>query len=462
MSSTMLKQVKRFWRALLHEYQNHAVEFLKHVPFCALWIDMGLGKSVSSLTGLVDMFNEFEIGKVLIIAPKRVSIDTWPEQIEQWEHTKHLTYTVLAGLPPKQREAALIDGSDIHILNRENVPWLVKQWGQRWPYDTVVIDESSSFKSSKSQRFKALKKVRGKMNRMIQLTGTPSSNGLLDLWSQVYLLDQGERLGKTFTAYKEKYFTCDYMGYNFTPKPGAEKEIHAKLKDICLTLSAKDYLDLPERIDNMIGLDLTTKQRQQYKTLEKEFLLQLEEETVTAFNAATLSGKLLQFANGALYIDDQRNWEEVHTAKLDALEEIFNESNGNPILVAYNYKSDLARLKNRFFNAEAIGDNKDTIKRWNKGEIRMLLAHPASAGHGLNLQQGGHVAVWFGLNWSLELYLQFNARLDRQGQTKPVIIHHLVIRDSIDETVLRALETKNTTQQSLLNALKKDITKRAA
>ncbi|EGG92989.1 hypothetical protein IMCC1989_1942 [gamma proteobacterium IMCC1989] len=459
MSLTALKQASSFSRDNLHGYQVNAVSFIKNTPSCALWVDMGLGKTVSTLTAVADLLDSFEVGRVLVIAPLRVALHTWPNEIVNWEHTKHLTYDVIHG-NPKQRKAILNSQSDIHIINRELVTWLVKTLGKGWPYDMVVIDESSSFKSSKSQRFKALKKILPNVERMVELTGTPTSNGLLDIWSQVFLLDKGQRLGRTFTGFRDRYFMGDYRGYNFEPRPDTEEIIYSKLQDVCLTLSAEDYLTLPERIDNVIPLEMPTKARNQYEELEREFLLEMEQETIEVLNAAALSNKLLQFSNGAIYTNDQGHWEAVHDLKLSALEEIIQEAAGQPVLVAYNYKSDLARIKEHFPQAECITDSEDSIDRWNAGKISLLLAHPASAGHGLNLQHGGNTIVWFGLNWSLELYQQFNARLHRQGQTKPVIIHHLVVNGSIDETVIEALKSKKTTQKALLNALKKDITNR--
>ncbi len=448
-------------RELLHDYQNKAVDFIKDNPSCGLWVDMGLGKTVTTLTAVADLLDTFEVGRVLVIAPLRVAVHTWPNEISNWQHTKHLSFEVITGTPA-QRNTKLKRKSDIHIINRELVTWLVKTLGKDWPYDMVVIDEASSFKSSKAQRFKALKKALPKVDRMVELTGTPASNGLLDVWAQVFLLDKGERLGKTFSGFRDRYFIGDYMGYSFEPRPGTEEKIYNKLQDICLTLSAEDYLKMPQRVDNVIPLTMPPKASNQYRELEKEFLLELEQETVEVTSAAALTNKLVQFSNGALYTDDKGNFEAVHDTKLDALEEIIQEAAGQPVLVAYNYKSDLARIRQRFPKAEHIGNASDTIDRWNTGKVPMLLAHPASAGHGLNLQYGGNIIVWFGLNWSLELYQQFNARLHRQGQKKPVFIHHLAVTDSVDMTVLEALQGKHTTQKALLDALKKDITGRVA
>lgn len=465
MLSTISKKVGSFSRSKLHHYQVNSVEFIKQNPFCALWVDMGLGKTVATLTALSDLIDSFEVHRILVIAPLRVAKYTWPEEIERWEHTSHLSYSVVCGAWAQRAKSAK-SNAPIHIVNRENVAWLVDHFSRglhkpnyEWPYDMVVIDESSSFKSSKTKRFKSLRKVLPNIDRLVQLTGTPASNGLLDLWSQIYLLDKGDRLGRTFSGFKQRYFSSDFMGYNWTPLPGTEEEIYDRLSDLCLTLSADDYLELPDRIENTLVVDISPTTRSQYRQLEKDFLLELESDDVVVQHAASLTNKLLQFSNGAVYTDDQGHWEALHESKLDALEEVINESAGQPILVAYNFKSDKERILKRFKKAVCI-DDKNAIKRWNKKEVELLIAHPASAGHGLNLQSGGNIIVWFGLNWSLELYQQFNARLHRQGQTKPVIIHHIVLKDSVDESVIEALNGKDQTQQALLEALKNDIRER--
>jgi SNF2 family DNA or RNA helicase len=476
MSSTALKTAtscsnKGFSRESLHTYQERAVSFIKDAPSCALWVDMGLGKTVTVLTALADLFDRFEVGRVLVIAPLRVAINTWPSEIKRWDHTKHLTARVIKGTPEQRLNMLRRDRSDIHIINRELIPWVVKVIQTEpalrvgtitdgWPYDVVVIDEASSFKSSKTQRFKALRKMLPKIDRLIELTGTPASNGLLDVWSQIFLLDRGERLGKTFTGFRNRYFISDYHGYNWTLRKNADQKIYDRLADVCLTLTAEDYLELPRRIDTVIDIDLPAKARDQYIQLERNFLAELGDETVEVLHAAALTNKLLQFANGAIYTDEEKNWTEVHDAKLTALAELVDEAAGQPLLIAYTYQTDAKRIREQFPQAEIIGKDTDTIERWNRGEIPMLLAHPASAGHGLNLQHGGDTIIWFGLNWSLELYQQFNARLHRQGQQKPVIIHHLAVRDTVDQTVLSALRCKDMTQKALLNALKEDIERR--
>jgi SNF2 family DNA or RNA helicase len=448
-------------RSDLHHYQLKAIEHIQKYPNKALWMDMGLGKTISTLTAIVDLMDRFDCLQVLIIAPRRVAHTTWPTEIESWEHTKALSYQVIKGTP-SQRLEQIKCFKDLHIVSRDLVEWLVDVWGSKWPYDMVVIDEASSFKSNKANRFKALRRALPYIQRMVQLTGTPSSNGLLDIWPQLYLLDQGKRLGKTFSRYRAQYFDHDYFKYKWWPKAGSEQLIYTKLSDICLTLSAEDYLQMPKRIDNVISIDLTEKEREQYKVFEHEFLLKLESESVVAVNSAVLANKLLQYCNGALYLEstNDKPYQEIHNHKLDALEAIIDELQGEPVLVAYNFKSDLIRLKKRFKNAVTLDDVDDILERWNAGDIPILLAHPASAGHGLNLQKGGNNIVWFGLNWSLELYQQFNARLYRQGQAKPVFIHHLVVTNSVDQTVMKAVKGKHKIQSALLNALKDDVIQR--
>ena len=422
---------------------------------------MGLGKSVIVLTALADLMSRFEVARALIIAPLRVARSVWPAEIERWDHTRHLTYRLVTGTPRQRLARLRKDRSDIHIVNRELTAWLVENLCDDWPYDMVVIDEASSFKSARTRRFKALRKVLKHIDRLVELTGTPASNGLLDLWSQIFLLDRGERLGRTFTGFRARYFISDYQGYEWTPREGAEAQIHNRLKDVCLALTAEDYLKLPRRIDNTIEVELPDRARARYRLLEKDFLVQLDDnDTVAVFNAAALTNKLLQFANGAVYTDGDGRWTAVHDAKLEALAELVEAAAGRPVLVAYHYQTDLRRILERFKQAVPLDRDPDTIARWNRGDIPLLLAHPASAGHGLNLQAGGHTIVWFGLTWSLEAYRQLNARLLRQGQTRPVVVHHLVARDSVDETVMAALGAKDATQRALLDALKRDIAER--
>lgn len=434
----------------LHEYQEYARDWILEHPYCGLLLDMGLGKTLTTLTAIDELKNIFcEDHKILIIAPKKVAQETWSTEIEKWGFD--LTYSKVLGTT-KQRVDALETEADLYIINRENVVWLVEYFKTKWPFTFVVVDELSSFKSSKSKRFRALRKVRPKLERFVGLTGTPAPNSLIDLWPQIYLMDRGERLETSQTRYKNRYFAPDkYNGpivYSWTPRPGAEDEIYDKLEDICVSMKAKDYLNLPGRIDNVVEIELSDYDK--YKKLERELVL--EEEEVTAANAAVLANKLLQMANGAIYNDD-KSVVQLHDDKLDALERIVEDSQGQPILVFYQYQHDLERIKKRFKEAEEL----DSLERWNKGEIPILLCHPQSAGHGLNLQEGGHIIVWFGLTWSLEYYQQANARLNRQGQTETVIIHHLVAKGTLDERVLQVLQSKEKNQDDLLNAVKAQI-----
>lgn len=436
-----------------HTYQDYAINKIIENDSYALFLDMGLGKTVSTLTAIVDLMHDsFEIDKVLVIAPKRVAEDTWSRETEKWEHTKYLRVSKVLGTET-QRRKALMKRAHIYVINRENVPWIVELYGKNWPFDMVVIDELSSFKSSKASRFKQLRKIRPLMKRVVGLTGTPAPNTLLDLWSQIYLIDQGERLGKTVTGFKNRYFYQDpYRPYHLDLKPEAEKDIYEKIDDICISMKAKDYLDLPKRVHSVIKVYLTPKERELYLKLEKEQLLEFDAGDIVATTAAVVSNKLLQLSNGSAY-NEHHEVQHIHDAKLEALQDIVDEAQGQPILVFYAFKHDVDRIQKKFKQAQMIGDSA-TIEKWNNGEIPILLAHPASAGHGLNLQDGGHIIVWFGLTWSLELYQQANARLDRQGQKNSVIVHHLVTDDSIDERVINVLEGKEEMQEALMNAVK--------
>lgn len=438
---------------LMHKYQHRGVRFIKDNDKCALWWEMGMAKTLTSLTAVVDLIDSFDVTKVLIIAPLRVANITWHKELLNWEHTKHLTYSICTG-SEKNRISALHKTADIYIINRENVKWLVDFYGKKWPFDMIVIDESSSFKSVTAQRWKSLRKVMPYVDRMVQLTGTPTSNGLLDLYAQLYLLDTGARLGRNMTAYKQRFFETDFMGYKYNLREGSQEKIQELISDICMTMRASDYLELPSRIDLKIGVDLPKKLKDQYDVLEKEFIAEIENTEIAVFNAAALVNKLLQFCNGAVYIDDKKNWQELHKLKLDALADIIEDNPNENILVAYNYKTDLERLVNRFPDAVVLDKEGLAVDEWNKGNIKMLLAHPASAGHGLNLQHGGSMVVWFGLNWSLELVQQFNGRLHRQGQTKPVRIISIVANNCVDERVIEAINNKAETQEQLLNAIK--------
>lgn len=447
-------------KAELHPYQRYSATWIEEHPYCALLLDMGLGKTLSTLTALHELMKDLElIDKTLVIAPLKVAIETWPSEIKKWDQFHDFTISVVTG-NTEQRLAALMAEADIYVINRENVVWLAEHYKKQWPFKTVVIDELSSFKSSKSKRFKALRKVRPLMERVIGLTGTPAPNTLLDLWPQIYLLDGGQRLGKTITSYRNRYFypasASGHVVYSWALKPGAEDEIYNAIADICVSMKAKDYLKLPQRVNQTVSVVLKPKERKQYNELEKSLVLELNGSEVMAANAAVLSNKLLQMANGAIY-DDDHKVQHIHDAKLDTLEQIIEEANGQPVIVFYQYKHDLDRIKQRIPTAHQMetGD----VEKWNKGEIPIMLAHPQSSGHGLNLQQGGHIIVWFSLTWSLEYYQQANARLDRQGQTKPVIIYHLVAKDTLDEKVMQVLQDKATGQDELLNAVKARIEK---
>lgn len=448
-------------RDMMHPYQNRSVDFICDVAGnvangCALWLDMGLGKTVSTATAASDMLDDFTVGRVLIIAPKRVALTTWPLELRNWDHLMHLRFSVIAGTA-KQRTAAILQRADIHIISRDNVQWLVRMVGRQWPWDMVIIDESSSFKSQSSNRWKALKAVLRAITRVVELSATPAPQGLIDLWAQFYLLDKGERLGASEKAFKKRWFMEDREKHLIVPRDFADEEIHTLVSDITMHMSAEDYLDMPEKIINKVEVDLPRDKLIQYQNFEREMILEMEELDleVEADNAATLTGKLLQFANGAIYTNEARDWELLHDEKIEALKEIVESHAGYPILVAYNFKSDLARLQKAFPQAIVMDDDTDTQLRWNNGEIPILLTHPASSGHGLNLQKGSNVIVWFGLNWSLELYLQLIGRLYRQGQTqKTVVIHHIVARHTVDERVLRVVSQKEATQRELLEAVK--------
>lgn len=437
-----------------HSYQRRAIEMILHQNACALFLDMGLGKTVITLTAVESLLEDFAISKVLVIAPKLVAENTWSREAEKWEHTKGLAISKVIGSRAERMRALKAD-ADLYIIGRDNVQWLVNEIGRKWPFDMVVIDELSSFKNPQAKRFKALRTVMPRVDRVVGLTGTPSPNGLMDLWAQIYLLDQGSRLGRTIGAYREKYFKPGAMNghvvYKWIALPGSQKKIEKLISDICMSMSAEDFLDMPERIDNEIRVKLSEKSMKAYREMEKEQLLQIGDQEVVALNAAAVMNKLLQMANGAVYTDEG-DVIRIHSDKLDALEEIADTSD-SPILVFYSYKHDLDAIRGRFPEAKILKDSKD-IKDWNEGKIRLLLAHPASVGYGLNLQEGGHLIVWYGLTWSLELYQQANARLYRQGQNQTVIIHHLIAEGTADEQVMKAIKAKDTSQAALLAALK--------
>jgi SNF2 family DNA or RNA helicase len=438
-----------------HEYQAYATEYILNHPIVAVLLDMGLGKSVITLTAIFDLtLDSFLVRKVLVIAPLRVARDTWPAEIEKWDHLKGLKYTVVVG-SEVQRKTALMKRAQVYIINRENVEWLISRSGIPFDFDMVVIDELSSFKSHQAKRFKSLMKVRPKVNRIVGLTGTPSSNGLMDLWAQYRLLDMGQRLGRFIGRYREDYFVPDKRNqqviFSYKPKPGAEEAIYRLISDITISMKGADYLKLPELVINEVDVKLSEKEMKILDVMKRDLIATVKGEEITAANAAALSGKLLQMANGAVY-DDQGTVLYIHDRKLDALEDLIEAANGKPVLIAYWFKHDLSRIQKRF-EVEVLSTS-DSIKRWNDGEIPIAAIHPASAGHGLNLQAGGSTLIWFGLTWSLELYQQTNARLWRQGQKETVVIHHLIAKGTIDERVMKALNDKNNTQSALIDAVK--------
>lgn len=446
-----------------HAYQKFSIEQIISKPYVALWLDCGLGKTVITLTALWWMrYRMLCIGKALVIAPKKVAESTWSSEAEKWEHLKDLRISVVLGTSA-QRIRALREDADVYVINRENTQWLVKLYGNAWPFDVVILDESSSFKSHQAKRFKALKAARPKIGRLIELTGTPSPHGLMDLWAQVYLMDQGERLGRTITRYRERYFLPDKRSqttiFTYKPREGAEGEIYEKLSDICISMKSEDYLQLPDMVVDDIPVLLDARAAKAYAEMEKTMLLPVEDELVTASTAATLAGKLLQLCNGAAY-NETGDVVEVHDCKVEAFLETIEQLGSEHALVYYYYRHDrdrlldaLARSGKRVRVYAGAQDEKD----WNAGKIDILLAQPASCGYGLNLQLGGHHVIWFGLTWSLEDYQQANKRLHRQGQEKPVIIHRLIVKDGMDEAVIESLEHKDSAQEALLSALKARI-----
>lgn len=444
-------------------YQRYCINRVLATPALGLFLDMGLGKTVITLTAVNDLkYNRFAVNKVLVIAPKKVAESTWAKEKDKWDHLQLLRISTVLGSATK-RIKALNTPADIYVINRENVQWLVEYYRNTWPFDMVIIDEFSSFKNHQAKRFKSLSWVRPHIKRIIGLTGTPAPNGLLDLWAQVFLLDSGERLGKKITGFRERYFEPDQRNrdrvFSYAPKPGADEVIQRLIGDICVSMKAEDYLELPDITYNTIPVVLDSKAQKSYDKLEKEMLLQVDESTIDAGSAAVLTNKLLQLCNGAVY-DENRNIVSIHDCKLEAFMELIEGLNGKPALVFYNFQHDKARIKKalektslRVRELKTPQDETD----WNNREIDILLAHPASAAYGLNLQQGGNHVIWFGLNWSLELYQQANKRLHRQGQTEKVIIHHLTVSGGVDEDVAAALENKTSTQDMLMNALKARI-----
>ncbi len=436
-----------------HSYQSYASQFLIDHSAAGLFLDMGCGKSVITLTALNELaYDYFDISKVLVIAPKRVAESTWKKEIKKWEHLKDISYSIVIG-NREQREKALEKKALLYIINRENVQWLVEN--HKWDFDTVVIDELSSFKSNKAARFKALKKVRPKLKRIIGLTGTPAPNSLMDLWAEIYLLDMGQRFGRYIGGFRERFFTPDKRNqqviFSYKPRAGAEEKIYELISDICVSMKATDNIKMPELIMNKVEVEMNGREKEIYNKFKSDMVLSLDGKELDAVNAAALSNKLLQMANGAVY-DEEKAVIDIHDRKLNALEDLIEAANGKSVLVAYWYKHDKERIKKRF-QAEEINTAAD-IDKWNNGEMPVALIHPASAGHGLNLQQGGSTIIWFSLTWSLELYQQLNARLYRQGQENTVIIHHIVAKDTIDENVISALESKRIGQETLIEAVK--------
>lgn len=447
-----------------HNYQKYAIEFILNHPVAAVLLDMGLGKTVIALTAIHSLlFDSFEVSKVLVVAPLRVARDTWPNEVKKWEHLKDLRVSVAVG-DAKKRKIALMRKADIYVINREMVKWLVEESGVPFDYDMVVIDELSSFKNPQSLRFKALMKVRSKARRVVGLTGTPASNGLMDLFAEYKLLDMGQRLGRYITRYRLSYFQPDKTNgaivYSYKPLPFAEEEIFKKIGDITISMKSGDFLQMPEKIMTEYEVEMNEKEKQEYKHLKDNLVLSVGDQEITAANAASLCGKLSQMANGAVYTDD-RNVQIFHERKLDALEDMIEATNGKPVMIAYWFQHDFDRIKNRLqemgVEFEKI-DSEDSIKRWNEGRLPVALIHPASAGHGLNLQSGGSTIIWFGLTWSLELYQQTNGRLWRQGQKdKTVVIQHIITKGTIDERILSALKHKDCTQEEMIAAVKAEI-----
>ncbi|MEG2936152.1 MAG: DEAD/DEAH box helicase [Clostridium sp.] len=442
-----------------HEYQKYAEEFIINNPSCGLLLDMGLGKTVITLTSLwLLMFEYFEINKVLVIAPLRVAQDTWSRECKKWDHLQGIKISKVLGTEAERRKA-LLAKADIYVINRENIEWLCNNYD--FDFDMVVIDELSSFKSPTSKRFKALRKVRPKIKRMVGLTGTPAPNSLMDLWSEINLLDMGERLGRYVRSFRDMYFLpdrrCGQVIYSYRLKEGAEEKIHKKISDICVSMKACDYLNMPDKIQNIVEVEMSLKEKKLYNNLEKEMFIPFGNGNIDAVNAAALSNKLLQMANGAVY-DEKKAVKEIHSRKLEALEDLIEGANGKPVLIFYSYRHDKERIAKRFKVQELLIS--EDIEKWNKGEIPIGVAHPASAGHGLNLQEGGSTIIWFGLTWSLELYQQANGRLWRQGQKSTVVIHHIVTKGTMDEHVMKSLREKRRGQDSLINAVKARLTSR--
>ena len=442
-----------------HDYQDRAIRFIEEHPAAGLFLEMGLGKTVITLTAINElMYDRFEVSKVLVIAPLRVAEDTWSRECDKWDHLRHLQISKMLGTAEERIDALRAVDADIYIINRENVVWLVDTLERnriRWPFDMVVVDELSSFKSNQAKRFKALRKMRPMIERIVGLTGTPAANSLMDLWAEMYLLDRGERLGSTLTSYRARYFRPAYgvgaVVYKWKPVAGAMEDITRRISDITVSMQAEDYLQLPDEILSTISVELDDKARRAYDTMERDCLLPVGEEEVSALDAAAVMSKLMQLANGFVYNEEHRAL-SFHEAKLDALDEII-EAADSPVLVYYNFTADRDAMLKKYPDAVVLKSDQD-IKAWNAGDVRILIAHPASAGYGLNLQDGGHIMVWYGLPWSLEQYQQATARLKRQGQRSPVMVYHILTAGTVDEQVERSLQSKNMTQSTLMEVLK--------
>lgn len=448
-----------------HDYQRYAIAFIENHPVSAVLLDMGLGKTSITLTAINDLlFDSFLVHKVLIIAPLRVARTTWTAEVDKWNHLQNLICSVAVGTESERRNA-LLKRADIYIINRENIGWLVEESGVLFDYDMIVIDELSSFKNHKAKRFKSLMKVRPTVNRIVGLTGTPAGNGLMDLWAEFRLLDMGQRLGRFISRYRDKFFIPDkrngQIEYSYKPLPNAEKAIYEAISDITISMKAADHLNMPELISTDYLVDMDDKERKIYESFKKNLVIELSsDKELTASNATTLSGKLSQMANGAVY-DEAGECCRIHDRKMDALEDLIESANGKPVLVAYWFRHDLIRIMERLKKAGVyfcVISSDQSIKDWNNGKIAVGLIHPASAGHGLNLQNGGSILVWFGLTWSLELYQQTNARLWRQGQKSgTVVITHIVTRGTVDEQIVKALQRKELTQAALIEAVKANL-----
>lgn len=447
-----------------HEYQRYAIDFIKEHEEAAVLLDMGLGKTVITLSAVADLiFDAFLVRKVLVVAPLRVARDTWPAEVKKWDHLKELRVSVAVGTETERRMALTRD-ADVYVINRENVQWLVEKSGVPWKWDMLVVDELSSFKNPQAKRFKALMRVRGKIARVVGLTGTPASNGLMDLFAEYRLIDKGVRLGRFISRYREEFFRPDKTNgvvvYSYKPLPFAEEEIYKRISDITISMKSVDFLPMPEKVISEVEVYMDAREKHEYEKLKKDLVLEMDGDEITAANAAALCGKLSQMANGAVYTDDGKT-KVFHERKLDALEDMIEAANGKPVMVVYWFKSDLKRIEERLrekgITFERLDDS-ESIERWNRGEIPVLLLSPASAAHGLNLQSGGSCIIWFGLTWSLELYQQTNGRLWRQGQkAETVVINHIITKGTIDERILQALKGKDATQEELIAAVKAEV-----